>query len=229
MYDHLQVYASGTGNRRHPLYFLDCLRRSKHQQQQQEEEEPGQVDTAARGQAHSVASSDGKDSTLPVSYRASSGKGTGFMASNGFKAIFGRSSPVQILPIKTHVLHTLGFTEAKKFKLNLAPQPQLDAAAAAEGPLVEPADVAAERERAAAVDDFEQNPLVIRSLHKVYPAQDGQPPKVGHMVVCGCGRTSRGVIGRFCGMGKAAGLKRKVNWIWQHTLAEGQRTELGGT
>jgi len=135
----------------------------------------------AKGQAHSVASSDSKDAALPVSYSASARKGSGFKASNGFKAIFGRSSPVQILPIKTHVLHTLGFTEAKKFMLNLAPQPQLDAAGdAAEGPLVEPADVAAERERAAAVDDFEQNPLVIRSLHKVYPAQDGQPPKVGH-------------------------------------------------
>jgi hypothetical protein len=44
--------------------------------------------------------------------------------------------------------------------------------------LAEPADVTEERLRTADVDDYVENPLVIRGLHKVYPAQDGQAPKV---------------------------------------------------
>lgn len=52
--------------------------------------------------------------------------------------------------------------------------------AAGEGaePLIEPPDVTEERLRIVDVDDYVENPLVIRGLHKVYPAQDGQAPKV---------------------------------------------------
>ena len=104
---------------------------------------------------------------------------------SGFQAIFGRSSPVKVLPIRTQVLHTLGFAStAKPFKVNVEPKPGLTEPAGEVKPQepqqsAEPVDVAEERLRAAAVDDYEENPLVIRSLHKVYPAQDGQAPKVG--------------------------------------------------
>lgn len=152
----LQVYASGTGNRRDPLYFLQWLRRSKQQQ-------PGK---AAHGYTDSNAGATAAG--LPVSYPATYSKG------NGFQAVFGRSSPVRVLPI---VLHTLGYGSAKAFKVSTA-QPQLGAQAHGEGPMVEPPDVAEERLRTYAVTDYEDNPVVIRSLHKVYPAQDCQLPKV---------------------------------------------------
>lgn len=42
----------------------------------------------------------------------------------------------------------------------------------------EPEDVAAERQRAERVDDYQQHLIVVRRLNKTYAAQDGQPPKV---------------------------------------------------
>ena len=43
----------------------------------------------------------------------------------------------------------------------------------------EPQDVAAEHTRVAELENYVDNPIVIRDLRKVYPGQDGQPPKVG--------------------------------------------------
>jgi hypothetical protein len=42
----------------------------------------------------------------------------------------------------------------------------------------EPPDVAAEHNRVGELDDYVENPIVIQNLRKVYPGQDGQPPKV---------------------------------------------------
>lgn len=38
---------------------------------------------------------------------------------------------------------------------------------------------APEHERVTALDDYITNPIVVRDLKKIYPGQDGQPPKVG--------------------------------------------------
>lgn len=40
------------------------------------------------------------------------------------------------------------------------------------------ADVLRERDRAYSVDPGEENPIVLRDLRKVFPAQDGNPKKV---------------------------------------------------
>jgi hypothetical protein len=179
----LQVYASGTGNQRTPLFFLDWFRRRKQQQQQ-----GMAVQHAHKDHIHIVASS--TESSLPVSYALSPIK------SSGFKAVFSRSSPVRVMPIHTHVLHTLGVAQTQQLQPSAAsfdpsPSPSTASAAAAAADaacVLEPADVAAERLRTAAVDDYEEHPLVIRALHKVYPGQDGQPPKVwmwaGPVCVC---------------------------------------------
>lgn len=127
--------------------------------------------------------------------------------SSGFQAVFGKTAPVRIVPVKLRVMHALGAAMgARAFPLKLQPNTPpttpLDAApdaaavagdsrggpqAAAAGdvsfdvgPLVEPPDVAEERLRVAALgqSDFQDNPLVIQGLQKLYPAQDGQPPKV---------------------------------------------------
>ncbi|GBF88379.1 ABC transporter A family member protein [Raphidocelis subcapitata] len=86
-----QVFASGTGNRRHPLFFLDCLRKGR------------KAATNARLAAAAASAS--------------------------------------------------------------------EAAGEAE-------DVAAEHARVRTIVDYGSSPIVVRDLKKVYPGEDGQPPKL---------------------------------------------------
>jgi hypothetical protein len=184
-----QVYASGTGNRRHPLFFLGRL----HGQPQEHQT----ASAAATKQLGATKDNTAADSCLPVSFPAHLRR-----ASSGFQAVFAKSSAVRVLPIKLHVLQALGVTTTRNFPLNLAAHqgsaankyPQIGtptgsggsvAAIAGEAALAgdasavtEPPDVFEERLRTAEVDDYEEHPLVIRGLHKVYPSQDGQAAKV---------------------------------------------------
>jgi hypothetical protein len=112
--------------------------------------------------------------------------------SSGFRAVFGKSSPVKVTPIRLRVLSALGVSSVKGFRLNLAPSTTVaapeatgdataaagPAAAAADASLLVLSDVAEEQLRVAEVDDYAAYPLVIKGLHKVYPAQDRQQPKV---------------------------------------------------
>jgi hypothetical protein len=41
------------------------------------------------------------------------------------------------------------------------------------------ADVKAEKERVEALTSFEDTPIVVRGLRKIFPAMDGGKPKVG--------------------------------------------------
>ncbi|KIZ06631.1 hypothetical protein MNEG_1315 [Monoraphidium neglectum] len=86
-----QVFASGTGNRRHPLFFLDRFRKARH--------------------------------------------------------------------------------DADNARLNIQAQ---EVAPAQD----EAADVAAEHARVSGLVDYAGNPIVVRDLKKIYPGQDGQPPKL---------------------------------------------------
>lgn len=99
--------------------------------------------------------------------------------------------------MRLHVLGALGVGSVKGFPLNMAPsttgtetqatgcapaaEEPAAAAADAAASLVVPSDVAEEQLRVAEVADYAAYPLVIRGLHKVYPAQDGQQPKVRRM------------------------------------------------
>lgn len=120
----LQVYASGTGNRQHPLYFLDWLKGSKKPQQQD-------TSTLAAHKDKSSIASSSTEPSLPVSIPSNIGRTT-----SGFKAVFGKSSPVKVTPIKLHVLNALGVGKVKPFQVNLAPAGAEHGAdgAAGEGP-----------------------------------------------------------------------------------------------
>lgn len=183
----LQVYASGTGNRRDPLYFLECFRTSR------------KAKTQDAGSELYTAASSSLDAALPVSFRPGSAAPPPpppQRTTSGFEAVFSYSAPLRVSPINTTcALHTLSPKHTPGSSSNkgdgnsgngntLPPRPSISKLAPHPGPgspsaaVVEPPDVAEERLHAAAVDDYEQHPLVIRALHKVYPAQDGQPPKV---------------------------------------------------
>jgi hypothetical protein len=189
----VQVYASGTGNRRHPLFFLGWLKGDRHQQRQA----ATAASTKKLGNAGASKDNAAADSCLPVSFPEHLRR-----ASSGFQAVFAKSAAVRVLPIKLHVLQALGVTTTRNFRLNLAAQPGTapntspqagtqtavggsaaaiagEAALAGDASAVtEPPDVFEERLRTAEVDDYEEHPLVIQDLHKVYPSQDGQAPKV---------------------------------------------------
>jgi hypothetical protein len=49
-------------------------------------------------------------------------------------------------------------------------------------------DVKAEAERVEAITDYQQHPIVVRDMRKVYPGADGQPPKVRGWGVGSAGR-----------------------------------------
>lgn len=171
------MYASGTGNCRHPLYFLGWGN--------------GRRQTPAMTACDGSSGGEGSpEAPLPASIPA----GSICRTSSGFRAVFGKSLPVKVTPIRLRVLGALGVGSVKGFRLNLAPSTtgtatqakgcapaaEAPAAAAADAAafLAVPWDVAEEQLRVAEVADYAAYPLVIRGLHKVYPAQDGQQPKV---------------------------------------------------
>jgi hypothetical protein len=73
-----------------------------------------------------AADSSSKDPSLPVSIPSNISRTT-----SGFKAVFGKSSPVKVTPIKLHVLNALGVGKVNPSVLNLASTGS--ATAAAEG------------------------------------------------------------------------------------------------
>lgn len=170
------MYASGTGNRRPPLYFLEYLKRNSQQQQQQGVKQPPEAGSSSAQGTVSKA-----DAPVPVSTLARTG--------SGFAAVFAQAAPVKVVPVRLRVMRALGAAVGTTgFPLKVQQALTADATAApAEargvavelGPLQEPPDVMEERLRVAGLggDDLD-NPLVIRGLRKVYPGQDGQPPKV---------------------------------------------------
>jgi hypothetical protein len=194
----LQVFASGTGNRRHPLFFLSGPHR-----------------WACRKLGISIADDDvAVDSSDLAAVTAanplpphSSSKGavtSRFLSPRG-----GRPSSELQLPIRSptpvgaaggssvssSVAPLMGSSPSKAAAGMLdgtgaVPDSSADAtgaAAAADAALLsgfsEPEDVAAERLRVENLTDLERNPIVVRQLNKTYPGQDGQPPKVGSCVV----------------------------------------------
>ncbi|KAI8472690.1 MAG: P-loop containing nucleoside triphosphate hydrolase protein [Monoraphidium minutum] len=73
--------------------------------------------------------------------------------------------------------HPLFFLDRWRKGSKAAATAKLNAAATSEA-LEQASDVAAEHERVSGLTDYESHPIVVRELRKVYPGQDGQPPKL---------------------------------------------------
>lgn len=184
-----QVFASGTGNRRHPLFFLSgprrwlCRRLGISSAADGEED----ADLAAVTAANPLPPSPGKlhtgssemqlpvRSPTPVAAAAGSGGSTSssvspLMGPTPSKAAAGMLNTIGLLP------------DSSKDSAAAVPG---DAAGGevAGGGFSEPEDVACERLRVEGLTDYEGHPIVVRALNKTYPGQDGQPPKV-----CGVSR-----------------------------------------
>jgi hypothetical protein len=159
----LQVFASGTGNNRHPLFFLKWMwRRSKDKKQ------PARKPRASKDLNLPTIKSPIKQALQPAP-----------AASLPVVATMPTSSP-QLPPIKV-----------KPGALPLIDASSIAAAPAAAGSeYQEPADVAAERRKVEAMQDYANHPTVVKHLQKTYPSRDGQPPKVGR-AVCVCVLTTQ--------------------------------------
>jgi hypothetical protein len=150
-----QVCASGTGNRRHPLFFLGYPRAARRTRAQHE----AGCSNALQMQALPTAQ--------PGMCSSQRALGTG-----------GASLMRQLLRAAgVHAGSCSSLDASATGRPRGVPEAQLQLAPA------EPADVAVERRRVEALSASSccvsgGHPLVVRALHKVYPAQDGQPPKV---------------------------------------------------
>lgn len=213
-----QVFASGTGNRRHPLFFLGYPR--SHQAPHSEASQQDRLNVRKHKQAPARRSA----SPLPVTGASFAHAGSPSKQA-GLLAVFGRVSPVRLVPA---VKLSLGAGAAQKkqpFHQKHEDLQPADSCSSLEHPAMsatpgssacgsskggstctasdsgkagekgvwtadgqlrralEPSDVAAERQRVQGLADFGAHPLVVKALHKVYPAQDGQPPKVKQAAV----------------------------------------------
>lgn len=178
-----QVFASGTGNRRHPLFFLSgprrwlCRRLGISSAADGDED----ADLAAVTAANPLPLSPGKlhtgssemqlpvRSPTPVAAAAGGGSSTSssvspLMGPTPSKAAAGMLNTSGLLP------------DSSK---DSAATPADAAGDVAGGGFSEPEDVASERLRVEGLTDYEGHPIVVRALNKTYPGQDGQPPKVG--------------------------------------------------
>lgn len=201
----MQVFASGTGNRRHPLFFLSAPCRWICRK----------LGITLTNDDAAVDSSDLAAVTAANPLPAhSSNKGTNtsrFLSPRG-----GRPSSEMQLPIRSptpvaaaggssfssSVAPLMGSSPSKAAAgmLDLTgavPDSSTDATAVAadvagSSGFIEPEDVGAERLRVEGLTDLESNPIVVRQLNKTYPGQDGQPPKVG------CWRFVHQILAHFC-------------------------------
>lgn len=177
-----QVFASGTGNRRHPMFFLSGPRRWICRRlgiSSGEEDADLAAVTAANllppspGKLHTGSSEMQLPVRSPTPVAAAAGGGSSISSSvsplmgpTPSKAAAGMLNPSGLLPdsSKDSAAAARGADEAGE---------------GAGGSFSEPEDVASERMRVEGLTDYEGHPIVVRALNKTYPGQDGQPPKVG--------------------------------------------------
>lgn len=148
----VQVYASGTGNKRHPLFFLEWMWRSNGRKQ------PARKHRAS------------KDLNLPT------------IKSPIKQAL--QLPPAASLPGVVTVPASSPPPSPVLVKPGALPLVDASSIAAAGCEWQEPADVAAERRKVEAMQDYADHPIVVKHLQKTYPSRDGQPPKVGRGCMC---------------------------------------------
>jgi len=180
-----QVFASGTGNRRHPLFFLSGPRRVLRRilgcpdVEEMCEEDLAEV-TAANPTppSHTLSprltprsylqSPRGAEASSDLELPVRSAAAAATAAANG--------------SVKDSVLRSKGSSSSSSKSAGSGVR------AGVEGDsFTEPEDVAAERQRVEVLSDYDSHPIVVRQLNKTYPGLDGQPPKVrgsGHNQVC---------------------------------------------
>jgi hypothetical protein len=205
LFSHVQVFASGTGNRRHPLFFLAAPRRWFCRKLgvtiPEDDAAVDSSDLAAVTAANPLpphSSSKGAATSRFLSPRG--GRPSSNMqlpirsptpvAGAGAGAAGGSSSGAPLMgssPSKA----AAGMLDGTGAVPDSSTDASASAAAAADvagsSGFSEPEDVAAERLRVEGLTDLESNPIVVRQLNKTYPGQDGQPPKVGCSAVLCCG------------------------------------------
>jgi hypothetical protein len=181
-----QVFASGTGNRRHPLFFLAGLKRALLRC-------CGRAPSAAAG--GDSGDSSHANGTAGTAAAEAAAAATPRRAANPLQSLLHKSprrggsvsSDGVELQLPRHSSPTPA-SAGSDSPLRGATPSMVDAGVGIDatsgtvvdsaGSYVEPDDVGAERLRVAGLDDYEGNPIVIRSLNKTYPGMDGQPPKV---------------------------------------------------
>jgi hypothetical protein len=154
----LQVYASGTGNNRHPLFFLQWMWRGRHDRKRKRRASSDLNLPTIKSPIKQAL----KPDPLPNNLSASSS------ASSLLPAFPPPLSPVRVKP-------------------GALPLVDASAAAVAAGlEYQEPADVAAERRKVEAMQSYTNHPIVVKHLQKTYPSRDGQPPKVSAVTRFDC-------------------------------------------
>lgn len=199
-YIHLQVFASGTGNRRHPLFILDRPRRWVRKLLGLPDDEYDYVDSSDLA---AVTAANPLPATKKLSPRLSP---RSFLSPRK-----GSKHNEMELPVRSTATAASGASSSSNSlgaTLNKDTAVQQQQPGEGEGDFSEPDDVAAERQRVELLPDYDDHPIVVRQLNKTYPGLDGQPPKVREGCVFCLGRKGKG----------KGGLRLCVGWQ-QHVYA----------
>jgi hypothetical protein len=154
LFRRMQVYASGTGNNKHPLFFLQWMWRGSNDKKRKRRASSDLNLPTIKSPIKQALKPDPLPTTLPSS-------------PSSLSAFLPPLSPVRVKP------GALPLVNASSAAATAA------ASAVATGlEYQEPADVAAERRKVEAMQNYANHPIVVKHLQKTYPSRDGQPPKV---------------------------------------------------